>query len=304
MSASDDSELPERWRALCEALDGTWSALLDVGGALHAVQKLGLRASHFHRPTTLEEIVRLSEPVAEGDNEPLSPKQRWMKFWCDTLGEAQRELYKSDIKLQEELETMPAGLVAMLVGARRGPWRAHFRRYYADNLRALPTMDLPFEMAFIDEDGLPDMYREASLPLSLPILLQRVEAFSPLSHWQLLIRRGRKYAADLYAIRSEVGSQLPDGPFPPNRWRNNGEVMKQGMALTSWKLVHFLWQAKNRCALMRECAGPVFDDMNVTVDRARIGSHRKVANHFFAEYQIPWKVATSGEYVSLESSTL
>lgn len=302
MSSAPVSELQERWLALCQSLDASWSSLLDVGGALHNVRQLGLRSSHFHSEVTLQEFIENRAQSRKPDREKdslLDSEQRWVKFWCDTLEEAQRDLYQAEVALRKEVDTIPIELLSLLNALRRRPWRAHLQRFYLDQLRVLPQLELPFDMAFVNEEGLPASHRTASMPLPLQKLLSRSEEVPPFIQWQLLIRRGRHYAADLYAIRSEVGGKLPDGPIPPNRWRQNGKPTETGMTPLVWKLVAYLWNQEERISLITECAGPVFGDANDAVDKVRIGSHRSGANKFFYSNDIPWEVSMKGDYIFL-----
>lgn len=296
-----DEEVRVIWGALSESLDATRHLLLDLGGALHAIQSLGVRSSDFPM-RTLEERSRPKTQQFLFDRSPRpTGKQRSIKAWWKILSESQRDFSQCYSELNSAVTAMPDELVSLLSGVRQVPWRAHFRRNYVDQLPELPRLVIDFDMAHISEESIPPGYHRATILSPLIGLLAHSEVCSPYDYWKRLLRRANSYAADLRSIKYDIGGALPDGPVPPNRWRRDGVVTEKGMTPLSWKLVTFLWSRRNRSGTIEECADAVFGEDRRTVDKIRIGSHRKNANNFFRENRINWEVKTKGDYVSMQS---
>ncbi|BBO33791.1 hypothetical protein PLANPX_3403 [Lacipirellula parvula] len=296
-----DEEVRLVWIALTQSIRSTRFMLLKLGGALHAIQSLGVRSSDF-RALSVDELWRRRE-----NQEPLPDVPRTLledldslKMWSDILRKSQRGLGRCSTELNSAVTAMPEELVTLLSGVRCAPWRAHFRRYYADRLLDLPNLVLKFRMAHLCEEAIPPGYDESSTLASLPYLLAHSEVCTPFPHWSRLLRRADSYVADLHAIADDVGAAIPDGPVPPNRWRRDGIVTAQGMTPLSWKLVTFLWERYRRAGTIEECADAVFGEDSRTVDKTRTGSHRKKVNEFFRSNGIGWKVKTEGDYVVME----
>jgi hypothetical protein len=303
MSEFDD-KVQERWRAISESLDATRHLLLDFGGALQAIQSLGVRSSDFP-PPTLKDIMRsrakLQKVLFESSPPPTS-EQASVKMWLEIFTESKPELWRWHSELNKSVAEMPEQLATLLSGVRGVPWRAHFRRHYVDQLTELPYRTLELNMAFLSEEAIPSGYHKVSVIAPLPGLLAHIEVYEPYAFWKRLARRAKSYAADPRSIRNEIGGTLPDGPVPPNRWRSDGIVGPNAMKPLSWKLTKFLWDRKDRMETIEECADAVFGEDSRTVDKTRIGSHRKSANTFFRENRIGWEVQTKANYVFMIES--
>lgn len=117
-----------------------------------------------------------------------------------------------------------------------------------------------------------------------------------------LIRRGfvspdRWYSANGPQEDDTKGS---DGPAIPYSWKADGNVVADRMKPTAWRLVNYLWAQPNRVsAYDHGLAAEVFQDHAVSVDKVRVGSHRRDANNFFKKHSIAWRVTAKRDVVEL-----
>jgi hypothetical protein len=300
--------IDDAWKRLTVDLDNVRSIHFALGGAIRGVQELGLRAEHLvsSTPKTLDEMVdRIKkEHTAINDDKQTTSKPN-CKFnrllaLCEYICEWQRELAKELNNLQNTLKEAPDELLDMLSSVRGERWRPHIRRYYVDRLRTLPGPLTPFKLAMNSQDCLRGKYQELSILAPLPALVERFEDYDIFPIWRSYRRRAQSYAHDLYALRSEIGAILIDGPVAPNGWRSQGELIDNFLTNIPWKLVNFLFSNKsNRSASFSELADPVFGDHVLNINADRLGAHRRDANKAFKKHAIPLKLSISGEFITL-----
>ncbi|MBA4107442.1 MAG: hypothetical protein C0485_17030 [Pirellula sp.] len=294
-----------RWMKLSEALDASWSSLYDIGGALGKLLEMGFRASYFAESRTLEEQQELRASALRERNEEdaynFNSIQTMLKALKSLLNSAQDTFSRAERELGEEVSAIPPEVLALLDALHGRPWRPHFRRFYLDSLRELPALVRSFDMAFYEDDCIPVSYRRTTIPTTLQDLMIKAELHPPFEHWHRLIRRAQIYAADLHAIRDEIGGELPDGPYLGFRWRHNGKVIDCKMVTRAWNLADFLWRKHGQAASYADCAEPVFGEREMYVDDDKIGYPRKFANKYFEAEGIPLIIRTKTGHALLES---
>jgi hypothetical protein len=178
-----DEEVRVIWGVLSESLDSTRHMLLDLGGALHAIQSLGVRSSDFP-VRTLKELSRPKSQKFLFDRSPRpTGKQRSIKVWWEILSKSQRDFWQCYTELNSAVTALPDELVSLLSGVRQVPWRAHFRRNYVDPLPELPSLVLKFDMAHLSEESIPPGYHRATVLSPLIGLLAHIEVCSPYDYW-------------------------------------------------------------------------------------------------------------------------
>jgi len=92
-----------------------------------------------------------------------------------------------------------------------------------------------------------------------------------------------------------------NGPFSPDGFAWDGRK-HTGLTPIPWRLVDYLWPAKNRTAHFYDLAVPVWREAGAVVTADRVGSARREANTFFARHTLPWRVSISGESVTLKKT--
>lgn len=90
-----------------------------------------------------------------------------------------------------------------------------------------------------------------------------------------------------------------DGPFGTDGFRWCGSD-NHGLTPKPFRLVDALWKAPNRTLEFSDLAEPVFRDHAVSVTESTVGSLRREANNFFKTRELPFRVAISGDRVTLK----
>jgi len=128
----------------------------------------------------------------------------------------------------------------------------------------------------------------------------------PEKNWNEYFDRVLTCVDELEAVIINHNALLPkpsDGPFGVYTWRHNGEVIDDRMRPMAWKLARLLHEQSPAMLTYQELAEPVFGDRVEYVDSDRVGTHRKLANKFFEENNVPLRVRTSDGRVFLETVT-
>ena len=89
-----------------------------------------------------------------------------------------------------------------------------------------------------------------------------------------------------------------DGPHPPDGFSWDGTNHGR-LPPIPWRLVNFLWHARDRTAEFDELADPVWRDHNQLVLKDAVGSARSKANQFFRRHGIPLRITTKNQHAQL-----
>jgi hypothetical protein len=93
-----------------------------------------------------------------------------------------------------------------------------------------------------------------------------------------------------------------DGPCHPYTWRKAGIKFPSNiLQRATWSLLDLLWRAPGNTVSYKDLSVPVFADHAMIPTEGQVGKQRTLANSFFKENGISWKVSTSpkGRTVSL-----
>lgn len=95
-----------------------------------------------------------------------------------------------------------------------------------------------------------------------------------------------------HAVQSHCEAIEPDGPVPPNTWRQDGSEHR-GLPNTAYLLVKLLWDSPEKTATIEKIAESVFGDCEAFVEVSKMRDHASFANKFFRQHSLPHSVRVS-----------
>ena len=304
--------LQHAWQQLANDLDSLRSIFFLLGGNIKSLFEKGIRADHLMSKDSIRDAVtelhysdfeaKKALMSAESDEQLEDIKA---VFFANVLIEMefikqwQVGLEQYVDKFQETLIKTPDEILDMLTALRGKPWQLHVQRNFVNEILRIPGKLIPLDYASKKQSDWPIEYADLKIPVSLPILFERIEAYAPFPTWEKIRQRMESYSCDLLAIRPKLGAVYENGPVPIRSWRQDGKLLG-GWLPKAWNLVNFLYTKKDRTASYDETAEPVFGDREIVVTSELIGSHRRNANNWFLEHNIPLEVTAPAPYVKIE----
>jgi hypothetical protein len=109
-----------------------------------------------------------------------------------------------------------------------------------------------------------------------------------------------RVARTLMDLAQRLVPSDPDGPVDGFRWRQNGEVLDDTMQPMPWRLVKYLFDAKDNTATFSDLSPVVGDDHEYILDQSNAKGHQTKANKYFVDHGIPLTVRIKADKIILE----